>query len=138
MSENVMVPEYPTVIIGRRKATQKEVEILPLSWFDAKKLQETFIKLIQGCGSRAMQGKSESDIYRYAFITVCDAVGDLLPLIIDEEVDTKEITIEQVVTIAKIVYEQNFEAISKNVGSLLQEMGKNLGQTQETTTDQQD
>ena len=123
MSDQVMVPEFPTVRIGKRKATQKVIEILPLSWHDAKKLQDTFVKLIQTCGAMVMEKKPEADIYRFVFVALCDSVETILPYITDVEVDPKEITIEQVIEIAKITYEQNFEIISKNAVSLLQNLG---------------
>ena len=127
MTDQVMSPEYPTVQIGIRKSTRKKVEILPLSWHDARSLQNIFVKVIQTCASMVMENKAEEDIYKFLFVSLCDSVEEILPYITEEEVSTKDITIDQIVTIAKIVYEQNFEIIAKNAESLLQKL--NLGKT---------
>ena len=91
MPDQVMVPEFPTVRIGKRKSNQKVIEILPLSWHDAKKLQETFVKLLQTCGAMVMENKPEADIYRFVFVALCDSVETILPYITDVEVDAKDI-----------------------------------------------
>ena len=133
MSDQVMSPEYPTVQIGIRKSTRKKVEILFLSWHDARSLQNIFVKVIQTCASMVMENKAEEDIYKFLFVSLCDSVEEILPYITEEDVSTKDITIDQIVTIAKIVYEQNFEIIAKNAESLLQKLnlGKTLPQSQQ-------
>ena len=127
MTDQVMTPEYPTVSIGKRKSSSRKVEILPLSWHDAKTLQNVFVKVIQTCASMVMENKKEEEIYKFLFVALCDSVEDILPYITEEEISTKEITLEQVIEIAKIVYEQNFEIIAKNAEGLLQKL--TLGKT---------
>lgn len=127
MVDQVMTPEYPTVSIGKRKSARRTIEILPLSWHDAKNLQNVFVKVIQTCASMVMDNKKEEDIYKFLFVALCDSVEEILPFVTEENVSTKEITLEQVIEIAKIVYEQNFEIIAKNAEGLLQKL--NLGKT---------
>ncbi len=118
-----IVPSFKTVVIGIRDP--KERTVYPLSWHDLKQLQAIIGSIIAGCVNLTDSGYTQEQLYQYVLSRISDHIVEILNLVIEgDPVDEREISVEQVSELALIVYDMNFEVISKNVKSLLQK--KNL------------
>lgn len=118
-----IVPSFKTVVIGIRDP--KERIVYPLSWHDLKQLQAIIGSIIAGCVNLTDSGYTQEQLYQYVLSRISDHIVEILNLVIEgDPVDEREISVEQVSELALIVYDMNFEVISKNVKSLLQK--KNL------------
>ena len=118
-----VIPSYRTVVIGIRNPQERV--IYPLSWHDLKQLQHIISSIVAGCVNLADSGYTQEQLYQYVLTKISDHVVEVLNLVVEgDPVDERDISIEQVSEVALIVYDMNFEVISKNVKSLLQK--KNL------------
>lgn len=144
MSEKEMQelnPQIMTVFIGTRNL--RGVKIYPLSVKDQLDMSDLITKALQ----QFFSSKEKSDIDFVAFLVtlIGDNLNKILRFVMDEEVFHDEILGEisnlQASEIAKIIYEVNYSAPSKNVKSLLEKLeilfqsGRQLQQSVKDTQD---
>lgn len=116
-----LIPTSKKVVIGIRNPQERV--IYPLSWHDMKKIQELFFAIMTGAVNLSDSGYSQEQVYQYILMRISENIGDLLAMVVDgEPVDEKELSLEQVAALASVIFEMNFEGISKNVKSLLQKV----------------
>lgn len=116
-----LVPIQKEVIIGIRNPQKRK--IYPLSWHDMKEVQTIFFSTISGAVNLSDSGYSQEQVYQYVLSKISDHLGDILNMVVDgDPIDEKEISIDQATELATILFDMNFEGISKNVKSLLQKM----------------
>jgi predicted translin family RNA/ssDNA-binding protein len=119
MSE--LIPSYATLVLGIRNPQERK--IYPLSWHDMKRVQEVFFSVITGAVNLSDSGYTQEQVYQYILGRICDRIGEVLEMVVDgEPVDEKELSLQQVTELAILIYDMNFEGISKNVQSLLQKV----------------
>lgn len=116
-----LIPSSKKVVIGIRNPQERT--IYPLSWHDMKQVQEVFFAIMKGAMNLSESGYTEEQVYQYILMRISENIGDVLNMLVEgDPIDEKELSLEQVTSIAIIVYEMNFEGISKNVKSLLQKV----------------
>ena len=114
-----VIPEYRTCIVGIRNPQERT--IYPLSWHDLKQLKNIVVTVITGSVNLADSGYTQDQVYQYVLSKICDHIVEIMNLVIEgDPIDEKDISVIQVSELAMIIYDQNFEVISKNVQSLLQ------------------
>lgn len=114
-----LIPSSKKVVIGIRNPQERT--IYPLSWHDMKQVQELFFTIMRGAMNLSDSGYTEEQVYQYILMKISENIGEILNMLVEgDPVDEKELSLEQVTTIAITIYEMNFEGISKNVKSLLQ------------------
>lgn len=110
-------PQISSVEIGTRKL--REITIYPLSLAE----QISLSKIIAGAASEYVNSEDQSDMAFAAFISkaISENLAKILSLVTDEKGDDllNEITNNQAVNIAEILYETNYGGVAKNVKSLI-------------------
>lgn len=116
-----LIPSFKEVVIGIRDPQKRR--IYPLSWHDMKQLQAIFFTTISGAVNLSDSGYSQEQVYQYILSKISDHLGEILNMVVEgDPIDEKEISIDQASQLAILLFDMNFEGISKNVKSLLQKM----------------
>lgn len=118
-----LIPSYSKIVLGIRNPQERT--IYPLSWHDMKQLQHIISSIIAGCVNLTDSGYTQEQVYQFVLTRISDHIVEVMNLVIDgDPIDEKDISVEQVSELAILIFDMNFESISKNVKSLLQK--KNL------------
>lgn len=116
-----LVPSFEKIVIGIRNPQERI--IYPLSWHDMKQLQTLFFSVMSGSMALSESGYTQEQVYQFILGRITDNIQDILNMVVEgDPVDEKEISFEQATELAILLYSMNFEAVSKNVKSLLQKM----------------
>ena len=118
----ILNPDIREVTIGVKKL--RKIFIYPLSVVDQFKVTDLFQEVI---GAFFVNKEAKDMVIVSMFISIIkDNIPKILALVIDPEEDVTallgEITNNQLTIIGNILYEMNYEIISKNVGGLLKKL----------------
>lgn len=124
MSENNLNPEIRRVKIGKR--TLREVEVLPLSYADEKRIRS---EVLPGVVSAITKFKDKAD--HTVIEEFVDLVFDNIDLFIelaipsdDPQTILNDLTNSQLADIVDIIIDVNFKSLAKKVGNLLGTLNK--------------
>ena len=112
-------PQIRQASIGIK--TLRSIDILPLSIPDQKKLSKIITKGIQTFSSSADK-LNDVEVIKTIFNLVVDNLETVLALVIENEKPDellKEMTNNQAIKIAEIIYEENYEELKKKVQKIL-------------------
>lgn len=126
MSENKtpqkLNPQARLVEIGVRKI--REVMIYPLAFASQLEMTDLITKAVQEFFAKREELETGPDIEVVSFAvgTIRENIKRILALVSDEEDLLKDVTNLQLVDIVTVIYEMNYEAISKNAKSLFEKI----------------
>jgi hypothetical protein len=126
---DILNPDIREAVVGIKSL--RKIKIYPLSVVDQFKVTDMFTEAI----GILLTNKGPTDIQLIALLIAIlkNNLPNVLKFVLDEEEDTEkilsEMTNNQFTVIATMLYEMNYEIISKNVSSLL----KKLSQTQKVS-----
>jgi hypothetical protein len=121
----ILNPDIKEVMVGVR--TLRKITLYPLSVVDQMKVTDIFTEAI----GIFLANKNAGEIQFVAlFIAIIKAnLAKILELVVDETENAEhllsEITNNQLSCIATLLYEMNYELISKNVNGLLKKLPSN-------------
>ena len=123
---DILNPDIQEAVVGIRKL--RKIKIYPMSVIDQFKVTDLFTETLGLF--LANKGVTDAQLLALLISVLKDNLPKVLNFVIDEEEDVtqllSEMTNNQFIDIANILYKMNYEIISKNVLSLL----KKLPQTQ--------
>jgi hypothetical protein len=126
---SILNPDIRETVVGIKSL--RKIKVYPLSVIDQFKVTDMFTEAI----GILLTDNVPKDIQLIALLIsiLKNNLPSVLKFVLDEEEDTEkllsEMTNNQFTTIATMIYEMNYEIISKNVSSLL----KKLPQTQKVS-----
>ena len=125
MSENPsqkLNPQAQLVEIGVREL--REIMIYPLSFASQLEMTDLITKAVQEFFSKREELETAPNIEVVSFVveTIRENIERIFHLVTDEDDLLKDITNLQVVNIAALIYEMNYEAISKNAKGLFEKI----------------
>jgi len=125
MSENIsqkLNPQAKSVEVGVRKI--RKVMIFPLAFASQLKMTDLITKAVQEFFARReeLETGSNIEVVSFAIDTIRENIERILVLVSEEKDLLKDVTNLQLVDIVTVIYEMNYEAISKNAKSLFEKI----------------
>ena len=121
MPEKRLNPEITKATIGVKEL--KEITLYPLSMADQLKMTNLISEAIKAFFQRG--NTTDIEFAKFLVETIESYLGEILKLVTDEgEASLSDITNNQAVEIAEVIYEVNFGSLVKKVKSLLEKVNE--------------
>jgi hypothetical protein len=118
-----LLPNTRKLVVGIRE--MKEVEVYPLSFGQQKKFADKIASALNEFSEKNEEDLAVTDMAQMILTLIEDNIVALSEMVIEGGIDVDNITNDQVVELATIIYEMNYEGASKNVLNLVNRM-KNI------------
>lgn len=118
-----LLPNTRKLVVGIRE--MKEVEVYPLSFGQQKKFADKVASALNEFSEKNEEDLAVTDMAQMILTLIEDNIVALSEMVIEGGIDVDNITNDQVVELATIIYEMNYEGASKNVLNLVNRM-KNI------------
>jgi hypothetical protein len=118
-----LLPNTRKLVVGIRE--MKEVEVYPLSFGQQKKFADKVASALNEFSEKNEEDLAVTDMAQMILTLIEDNIVALSEMVIEGGIDVESITNDQVVELATIIYEMNYEGASKNVLNLVNRM-KNI------------
>ncbi len=118
-----LLPNTRKLVVGIRE--MKEVEVYPLSFGQQKKFADKVASALNEFSEKNEEDLAVTDMAQMILTLIEDNIVALSEMVIEGGIDVENITNDQVVELATIIYEMNYEGASKNVLNLVNRM-KNI------------
>lgn len=117
-SKNKLNPQAQVVEIGVRNL--REVLVYPLAFASQLEMTDLITKAVQEFFKKREELEKGPNIEVVSFIvdTIKENIERMFSLVTDEENLLNDVTNMQVIDITALIYEMNYEAVSKNAKSL--------------------
>jgi len=119
-------PQTKSVEIGVREI--REVMIYPLSFASQLEMTDLVTKAVQDFFARRedLEKAQNIEVVSFAVDIIRDNIEKILLLVTDESDLLKDVTNVQLVDIVTVIYEMNYETVSKNAVSLFEKIASLL------------
>ena len=118
-----LLPNTRKLVVGIRE--MKEVEVYPLSFGQQKKFADKIASALNEFSEKNEEDLAVTDMAQMILTLIEDNIIILSEMVIEGGINVENITNDQVVELATIIYEMNYEGASKNVLNLVNRM-KNI------------
>jgi len=109
-------PQIQTIMIGTR--TLREITIYPLSLGDQLKLSDLIYTVVQKFF--IVREKEDISFIKDVLSIIEENIDNILKLVVDASIDVRsELTNDQIVSIAEIIYDVNYDSTKKKILNLV-------------------